>query len=224
MEYGIASIFLPQDVDESVTILQNLIATGYDINALDESGLNILHYTYNKFRLDIAEAALRFGANPEAYDRENLTLMIRAAKDNRLEFIKLLMSYGANPEMYDEKQDSPLLWACYRGHLPIVVFLVENGADPYHKYFDNRNSIMWAASMGRYSVVKYLLRYLKDLNETDKSGNTIISLAKKTQSVEKLLLKHIRSNKIMLIHRFNASPSEPKEYQLLRNIFEYYSE
>ncbi len=223
MEYSIDSIFASNDTNECIVNLHQLLATGYDINALDNTGYNILHHAYIRYRTDIAEVVLQYGADPDVFDRDGKTLLIRAAQDNNLKFIQLLTSFGTDYELYDSKQDSPLLWASFKGHLNIVVYLIENGANPYHKYVDDRDSLMWAVNMGKHAVTKYLLRFLKDLNQLDINGNSIVDLSKKSSELGIVIDDFITTNKIALIQTFKDSTLELKEYEILRDIFKYYS-
>ncbi len=130
---------------------------------------------------DIAIIAqlLSSGAKINERDSLNRTPLIFASMHGRLLAVDLLLSRGANCDDVDENKKSSLYYAVQNGFAPVVALLLAKGANVQvsSEYKDSKSLIIIALSRKYEAIAEYLLPFLKDPNEKDSRGNSLLMLA-----------------------------------------------
>ncbi|MCP4723777.1 MAG: MBL fold metallo-hydrolase, partial [bacterium] len=106
-----------------------LFEKGADINAVNNSGMSILHFSLVSEKFDIAEYLINNGADVSHADRSGRTALFWAALRGNSEIVKSLLDKGADAAVSDNGGTTPLHPAVEYGHFEIVKSLVEKGAD-----------------------------------------------------------------------------------------------
>ncbi|KAM0256055.1 hypothetical protein ACHAQJ_005254 [Trichoderma viride] len=121
----------------------------------------------------IAEALLRYEADPNIQDQDGLTALSVAVDNNNISICRLLLAHKADPNLVSEKSLSPLISSVRKGNLDIVKLLVENGADVNQKEalglgYQRTPSIL----NNHFEISEYLLSQMADPELSDADGRT----------------------------------------------------
>ena len=211
--------------DELIAIIERELSIGnININHCDAVGLSFLHHSVSSLNYRLSSFLLQKGIDPNIQDHSGETPLILATKKNSILTIYALMRHGANPDIYDKNNDSPLLWAAYKGYHDLVMYYIEHGADPLHKYRDRNDALRWAIKEGHLPIVKYLSQFLYDINSTDKYNKTIYDIKTgEDTGIKEYLAEWTDRNKMYCIEYFRQINAELLDYEVLRNIFKYYT-
>ena len=126
--------------DGDLSVVQEMLAGGADINAKDSSGQTALTWSLDTkhYNRDIPRLLIEKGANIEAVDNLGETPLLDAATDGHLGVMKLLIDKGANINEQDGSGWTPLISAAYSCHRAAVRFLIEKGANVNIKNYNNK--------------------------------------------------------------------------------------
>ena len=214
------------------------LPAGFDFNTVRSDGHTILTHALVLEKVDVANAVLAHGANPNLcaprYCPIQLALTLRDRQLAR-ELLERLLNAGADPNQFDRAQRTRLLpLASAAGKdLGLVERLIKAGAK-VNGVPDASPPIFFAAATGRQDVVDYLIAQGADLFVRDASRaglpNTVYTAAQETKSplfvewIEKRMIEAAaKSGKYRCElwleqdgHRVNGSGSE---YRLKRAPF-----
>jgi uncharacterized protein len=91
-------------------LAETLLKLGVDCNAKNAHGVTPLHFTAERYSVDVARVLIKYGANVNAQDRFGNTPLSRAifrsTGASELELVKLLMEHGANPDIKNKGGES----------------------------------------------------------------------------------------------------------------------
>uniref|UniRef100_A0A8C5KFS9 Notch 3 n=1 Tax=Jaculus jaculus TaxID=51337 RepID=A0A8C5KFS9_JACJA len=104
-------------------MVEELIASHADVNAVDELGKSALHWAAAVNNVEAALALLRNGANKDMQDSKEETPLFLAAREGSFEAAKLLLDHFANREITDHLDRLPRDVAQERLHQDIVRLL-----------------------------------------------------------------------------------------------------
>jgi ankyrin repeat protein len=153
--------------------LDNLVfIEGYNINARNSKGFNLLHIAAIKGReKDIALARdllIKYKANPNIADKiTHSTPLNHAAMNGNKDMAKLLLDNKADPNIESAQKITPLNDAVYEEREEVVELLLNYGADPNTPDDDGQTPLHQAAFAGNSRIVNALLS-VKDENGNDK--------------------------------------------------------
>ncbi|HUW56813.1 MAG TPA: ankyrin repeat domain-containing protein [Planctomycetota bacterium] len=110
-----------------------LIAKGADVNATDDRLMTPLHWAAfrccsTRHQMDIIEALLTAGANPNIRDKDGKTLLHPAAALPFPNLMRLLLERGADPDVASRVGETPLHRAVRFGGPEAVALLLSAGA------------------------------------------------------------------------------------------------
>jgi len=163
---------------------------GFDFNTVRSDGHTILTHALLLNKIDVANAALERGANPNLcgprYCPIQLALTLRDRQQAR-EMLERLLKGGGDPNQFDRAQRTRLLpLASAAGKdLGLVERLIKAGAKA-NGLSDASPPIFFAAATGRQDIVEYLIAQGADLfaRDTSRAGvpNTLYTAAQETKS------------------------------------------
>lgn len=109
--------------------VQELIAEGVEVNAIDSDGDPILREAVWRGHTEIARALINAGADVDAVDSDGDPPLREAIWRNRLDIVQLLVEAQANVSAVDGEGEPLLYTPIWRGQTEIVRTLVDAGAD-----------------------------------------------------------------------------------------------
>lgn len=168
--------------------LENLITTGVDVNAQDQSsGSTALMLACSYGFYDMVKLLLSRGADPDIGDSRGITALMAAVRVSK-EMTDMLLEHGADPGI--RAQDgvtafthsiSGVLGGAVTTEIPVM--LLDRGADVNEAATSGRTvgytPLMMAARNNNLELVRILIDRGADVNLQAADGATALSLAKK---------------------------------------------
>ena len=180
-------------------IVKLLLDHGDDVNGVDEYGLTPLLWACSRqASTSVIKALLERGADAKVKDKEGQSALAMASERGRPEVIRLLLDRGAEVDVRGKYQETPLMQAANHLNLATVRLLVKRGAGVNAVDDVGYSPLMWAViefelaedggatdywPKSRYDLLpllKYLVQRGADMNVRNKEGQTVLSLAKRT--------------------------------------------
>jgi ankyrin repeat protein len=137
---------------------------GADPNVADRSGTTPLHTAAQTGSLELAQALLAKGANPDA--RTNKTPAPARGAPSGGEGFRL-----------PPGEQTPLMMAAKADREAIMKALIEHHADPKLRAQNGTTLLMSAAGSGHVDVVKYAYQFDQDVKAATDTGDTIAHVA-----------------------------------------------
>ncbi len=141
-------------------IIKLLIDNGFDINAQDESGVQLIHLAVRGESLEIVQWLIEHGAKLNARDKMGKEPIHYAAESENLEAVQWLVGRGVNSNAQDNNGQTPLHYAAKVGCLLTVQYLVERGAD-VNAQDRAGNTPLVLASLGQHSKIVQCYKWCK---------------------------------------------------------------
>ncbi|CAH8557615.1 unnamed protein product [Dicrocoelium dendriticum] len=163
-------------------IVELLLCHGASVNLSGPDGRSALRAAAWAGHEEIVQRLIDAGADVDIQDAEGRSPLIAAAYMGHVGVVELLSQAGANLDHADEDGRTALHVAtfCVRPsttHLEVVSCLLEYGANPNLFDSEGLNPLLGAARVGNHAVCELCLEADTDVNQTDKCGNTALSLA-----------------------------------------------
>jgi ankyrin repeat protein len=128
--------------------------------------------------LDMVQALLAAGADPNRYDQSGDTAPHFAARTDDVQLVKELLAAGANPNVIDEiLLETPLDQAAVWSTPDVVQLLIAAGAALEGRDSDGHTALYNAAMVGQYANVKALLLAGARADAPDMGGQLPIEAA-----------------------------------------------
>ncbi|KIW24280.1 uncharacterized protein PV07_10007 [Cladophialophora immunda] len=162
-----------------------------EINTLDETGNNALHFfALGEADLEIGEALVNAGADIHLQNKRGESIMhLLARRDNcRVDIMRYFIDKGAKVDEEDDASERPLLEAAQAGHCEAVRLLLEHEADIEDVNEFDQTALFAAAVAGRTEVVKVLLEKGADPLKRNSLGATPFGMACRHGDAESALL------------------------------------
>lgn len=112
-------------------LARDLLARGAAVDARDArdaDGYTALMYATNTGSLEVAEALLSAGADPNAADVQASTPLMFASQHGHLNIVRRLLAAGADPNRRGDHGLTALGFAQQNGHDAVIAALIEAGA------------------------------------------------------------------------------------------------
>ena len=182
----------------NLALLNDLIATGININQEDASGQSPLHHACFLGYLEIVKTLISNGADVNKnVPKLKLTPLHGASMSRNLKVVKYLIEHGAKVDSKEQEGATPLLSACWVGSLDIVKCLVENGASIHEKTVYGATALHFACQSNNLELVLFLIKGGCDINSQALNGATPLHLAAALGNisiVRALLVKGAKKN------------------------------
>lgn len=130
----------------TLTIVENLIDQGLDINATDNNGWTALMHASYEGHLNVMKALLGAGANMDTKEPEHgFTALTLGILGSKYDVVQALLDAGADTEVTDKYGNTPLIRASqrdpYNVDINIVHALLNAGANKNAKNNGNETAL-----------------------------------------------------------------------------------
>ena len=156
--------------------LSKIIDSGVDISALNENGLNALHYATSLLNVEMMKILIdtkKFDLDAVTQDKALATaLMLICTNDIQsekiLEAATLLITSGANVDLVDSANFTPLASAVDGSKYELIEYLLKSGADVNAKIRDHNTTALHRAMLTcDRKVLKILIDNKANINEVN---------------------------------------------------------
>ncbi len=173
--------------NQSVEVINALIESGADVNAVDAIGHTALMRAADTNQIPCAQALIQAKADVSVKAPNGNSALTMAVRNNSAEMVKLLLDSGANPNSVNVDGDSPALLAAQNDGIEIIKLL---GAAKADLNLSNAayTPLSYAISQENAALVSALLQSGADPNTKPSSGASPIFQAVNTPEIIKLLL------------------------------------
>jgi len=159
-----------------------------DVNKEDEYGITPFSIACQNGRIEIVKLLLNDNrVDINQANKDGSTPFYLACSRGHIEIVKLLLNDKRidinQPEGYGG--ETPFYVACDNGHIEIVKYLVNDSRIDINKEENEGWTPFYnACNYGEIEIVKYLLASGRDLNLTNREGETAIDIARERASTE----------------------------------------
>lgn len=143
-----------------------LLAQGFDINKVSESGENYFHAVAMSGNVGLVKLGIDRGINPDIPNKNGETPLQRAVMSlflggmtpQKAEIIRMFIANGADVNHRDNNGETPLSRALSTGNNEVVSILVNAGANVNNVNRENESSLFEAVSQGNIDNVRTLIQ------------------------------------------------------------------
>lgn len=147
-----------------ISIVQEFLSRGVDLNATDAVGLCGLIEAADAKRLDVVKLLIDNGVTINQTSRDGKTALYIASFYGHSEIVKFLLQRGADFSLAAGDGCSALYVAAQNDHLEVVKSLIESGADLNQRNAALMTPLMNSSGNGHLEVVKYLIQKGANIN------------------------------------------------------------
>lgn len=148
---------------DSKEIVDLFIENGADIN-LTTSGITDLMYACMRNDVNVVEALLKYGADPNIEDDCGQTALHMACSNGNRKNVELLLKYGANKDAKDIFDRTPIEIAYQKGRYNVTCELIKNGCKIQKQVMEwilcSQNVELIKILARRNDMYKYVVRRL----------------------------------------------------------------
>ena len=163
--------------EHAVTLQRDTQAAEWPALVNPEDAKAALFWSAQTGRVEVMEALLDSGTNPDARSLSQRTPMMIAAESGRNEIVDALLERGANPNLTDDSGHTALLLAARRDRLDVVKRLL-GSADLNIQDTHGNTALIVAARKNNQELVATLVAAGANLNRTNDAGQTALGIAK----------------------------------------------
>ncbi|MCY4619643.1 MAG: ankyrin repeat domain-containing protein [Chloroflexi bacterium] len=157
--------------------VQELIAEGVEVNAIDSDGDPVLREAVWRGYTEIARALIIAGADVDAVDSDDHPLLRAAIWRNHLDIVRLMVAAHANVSAVDGDGDPLLHEAIWRGHTEIASALINAGADVDAVDSDDHPLLREAIWRNRHDIVQLMVAAQANVSAVDGDGEPLLLTA-----------------------------------------------
>ena len=163
--------------------VQQLLATGVDIESRDTQGRTALLIATHYDAIDVARILIESGADVNAMDNISDSPYLYAGAEGRLEILRMTLDHGADLTSVNRYGGTALIPAAHHGHVETVRVLLQTATNIDHVNHLGWTALLEAVILGdggpvHTQIVKLLLEAGADAGIADKDGITPLMHAK----------------------------------------------
>ena len=187
---GANALLLVSQSAKDFSTIDYFIAKGLDLNSKDTAGNGIFNYVAKSGNRDMLEQLIAKGVDYKSLNKDGGNAMIFASAggrgpSNSLEFFKYLESKGIEANVTTKDGLTPLhgLAAKSKDEATIIYFM-NKGVDVNQADQNGNTPFLNAAARNDVSIISLLEPSLKNINATNKKGESALALAVEHNSTE----------------------------------------
>jgi ankyrin repeat protein len=163
-----------------------LIAEGRNTDESDSNGRRTpLHWGVLGNHMEVVQALLEGGANPNIGDQAGKTPLEHAAEKSMVEMTALLIKSGADVNQRDLVGGNAVLWAAGLGSPETLKLVVDAGGEIEVKDINGLSPLTWAAQTGKPASMRILIDAGADVNSVDAlNGESVLMRAARSGKME----------------------------------------
>ena len=197
---------------DDIAQVQELLASGANPNAMDESGVPALIVAVSRRQKHIVSALLAKGAAPDVTytDAEGqynaAPVVVFCAANGDAEILTLLFKHGVNVNSTDATGMTPLMCAAFMGHVNATRAILNAGCDIEARDAYGYTALMFACNGGRLDCARMLIENGANVNTMDKELATPLMFAAQNgfDDIVRLLLDNGADPNAVCIHGLTA--------------------
>ncbi|HEV2601735.1 MAG TPA: ankyrin repeat domain-containing protein [Candidatus Babeliales bacterium] len=165
-------IFMAMEMPNAITLIEELVARGADINGKNKYGETALMYAVNHNKLDVIKWLLQMGVDKEVRSSRGRTVLFDAVARNNVESVNMLLQAGANKNVRDDQGGTVLFQAIASGNIEIMDILLQAGVNKNVRDNQGRTSLEYAIQDDNLEAIKLLSQLSTDLKVRDNTDQT----------------------------------------------------
>ncbi|WP_375327047.1 ankyrin repeat domain-containing protein [Candidatus Tisiphia endosymbiont of Nemotelus uliginosus] len=175
-----------------IKLLPPLKQGGTDLDNNLATGMTLLQQAMSYRNLEVIEAVLKCGINPDEKDFWGSTPLYTACDRDNVEIATLLLEHKANPNEKSSVGYMPLHKACEKGNVKIATLLLEHKANPDEQTSGGYTPLYKACEKGNVKIARVLLEHKANPDAKSPLGHTPLHEAceKGNVKIATLLLEH----------------------------------
>lgn len=186
----------------SLKMVEYFTAKGLQLNSTDNNGNGVFNYTAQKGNKTMLEILIKKGLSYKKLNNNGGNAMLFATRGSRsgynsLNFLKYLESLGIRPNITNKEGKTPLHNISY-GNKDLATFnyFINKGVDINQIDKNGNTALINAASRNSLEIIKLLANRTKNINHTNKDGNSALtrSIRNKSNVIKYLLGKGANVN------------------------------
>lgn len=196
--------------------IQRVFKMGADINAIDESGNNLLHFAARNEDSEVLRLMFDLGFPLAHINQQNnggKTPLMKAVKIGNTENILALIARGANPDFVSTNGSTALHVACSWDHAEIASLLVNAGANIEAVDSNLMRPVHHAAYISSTKMLRVVVENGADISATTRREDTALHLllADLTEkSGKKYVARILEGVKILIAANANPAAQNQK--------------
>ncbi len=155
---------------KDLSIIEEIITRGADINCADKDGTTPLHWACEKGLSEIAKILIERGGYINRRNKDGWTPLHWACVLGHSETAKIIIDKGANVNYTVKHGVTALHYACQNGHSETVKILIDKGCDFNQGDMNGGTSLHAACENGHSEIAKILIEKGGDINQANKYG------------------------------------------------------
>ena len=163
--------------DGDLATVQNLLATGADVNGQDAWGRTALHEAALRGHERVLARLLRAGANVHLQDSAGRTPLDEVTESGDADSIMMLLRAGTGPDPGVSRFRPPVVSVAATGNSDLLELFLNEGHDPDWRGQDGRAALAAAAANGHDAMLRQLLAFGADAQQVDRDGRSPLMLA-----------------------------------------------
>lgn len=175
--YGANALLLAAPYDTDFSLIDYFTSKGLDLNSVDSNGNGIFNYVARTGNIQLMKQLIEKGAK----GTDNAFIFASQgtrSSSNGIEVYQFLESVGLNPNAVSKNGDSSLHNLALKSKdMDVLNYFIKKGADVNHPDAAGNTPFINAASNNHIEVAKLLSTNVKNINQTNKKGESALALA-----------------------------------------------
>ena len=170
--------------ERNVSAVRALLKERVPVNERQSDGTTALHWATHANDVEMTDALLRAGADPNVTNRYGVPPLWLACENGNPTLIAMLLAAGA--DVHAETTGEPLVMTATRtGNVEAVNALLAAGAEvDARETWRGQTALMWAAAENHVGVVRLLIGRGADVNASSTAGYTPLLFAARQGTID----------------------------------------
>jgi len=179
---GATALFIAVE-RKHLSVAQNLLNLGVDVNSRDSMGQSSLHRATRAKRRDMVRFLIEHNAEIDCQNDDGRTPWSANVRGSDEQTLKVLLSAGADPSTKGHQGVSELYIAAQNGETAVVKLMLDSGTNPSLRTQFDWAPLHWAAYYGHFDCVNLLIQAGAELSPTSDQDASPLDLALRANQI-----------------------------------------